>query len=193
MKKDINIVYSLLIISLFFFSCASPAQIQEMQVDDLNSPRTIIDYVNIRNVIGGKRTFPFGFGKPTIQNDDFREALVLSLEQSSIVKRVLEDTDWTLDVEIIEASDPNFIIINSTVDTKIHYKIYFRNKIVFDVMINETGSAGFEEERFAVTRIRVAMQLSAKNNIRKFLKRISKLNFSLDGKIITDGLEFKVN
>lgn len=178
---------NLFLLSFFTVSCLTPANVKEMTVYDFDDKKNATNCIYVNKVGGGKDTIPYGWGRPTIQNDNFKEAIKLSLERINLL--CLKEDDWTLEVRIIEASDRNIFIFDAKVFTDILYIIKFKQNKKIELNISEEGIVKFSDIFFAEMRIKKAMEISARNNIREFMKIISRLNFRPDGSVINTNNE----
>ena len=61
---------------------------------------------------------------------------------------------------------------NLTVKTIIEYNLYDKNKLVFSKNISQSGNATMSDALFGTKRLRLANEISAKNNIKEMLQSL---------------------
>ena len=61
---------------------------------------------------------------------------------------------------------------NLTVKTTIEYKLYNKNKLVFSKNINQSGNATMSDALYGTKRLRLANEISARNNIKEMLQSL---------------------
>jgi hypothetical protein len=165
----------LIFISVLFSRCATAASIDGMTVKDYKVEKQIGDQVFIKSVTGGKKTNPLWISK--ISNENFEEAFKKSVLESNVFSKVSSviDDDWVLEVNIISVDQP-FIGFTFMVNTLIEYKLYNKNKLVFSKSINQSGKATISDAFYGVKRLRLANEISARNNIKELLQSLKEVN-----------------
>jgi hypothetical protein len=157
-------------ISVFLSRCASSASIEGMTVKDYKSEKLIGDRIFIKSVTGGKKTNPLWVSN--ISNKNFEEALKKSVLECNAFSEIetITDGDWVLEVNIISVNRP--MGFNLTVKTTIEYKLYNKNKLVFSKNINQSGNATMSDALYGTKRLRLANEISARNNIKEMLQSL---------------------
>lgn len=158
-------------------SCAFPSKKGGMTITDYESPKKIKDKILVRESIGGSITLPFWTSE--ISNGEFTAAVQDSLINSKLFTSLSNnwDDNWGLKIEIIKVDQP-LIGIDFTVITNVKYTLYLKGKKVHETTVVADGTATPNDTVFAVKRLRLANEKSAKNNIQKFIKEISELDFA---------------
>lgn len=168
--------YLLLIVfvSIFFIRCASSATIEGMTVKDYKTEKQIGNKIFIKPVTGGKKTNPLWVSK--ISDANFEEAFKKSVLESNFFSEIssIMDDNWVLEINLINVDQP-FIGFTFTVETTIDYKLYYKNKLVFSKIISQTGIAKMSDAVYGVKRLRLANEVSARNNIKEMLRSLNKM------------------
>jgi hypothetical protein len=161
-------------VSVFLSRCASSATVEGMTVKDYKSEKLISDKIFIKPVTGGKKTNPLWVSK--ISNENFEEAFKKSILESNVFSKIssIIDDDWVLEINLISVDQP-FIGFTFTVKTTIEYKLYYKNKLVFSKNINQTGSAKMSDAIYGVKRLRLANEVSARNNIKELFQSLNEI------------------
>lgn len=164
----------LVFVSVLLSQCASTATIEGMTVKDYKVEKLIGDKILIKSVTGGKKTNPLWVSN--ISNKNFEEALKKSVIESNAFTKIeaITDDDWVLEVNIISVNRP--MGFNLTVKTSMEYKLYTKNKLVFSKNINQTGSATMSDALYGTKRLRLANEISAKNNIKEMLQSLKEIS-----------------
>jgi hypothetical protein len=164
----------LVFLSTLLVKCASSATIQGMTVTDYKSKVQVGDKIFIRPVTGGKETN--SFGKSKISNKNFEEAFKKSVLSSNVFSKIstTANDDWTLEIKLISVDQPSFGL-TFTVQTTIDYKLYYKDKLVFSKSIMQPGIATFSDAFAGVKRLRLANEVSAKNNIKSLLEALNEI------------------
>lgn len=163
----------LIFISVFFSRCATGASVKGMTVKDYKVEKQIGNQVFIKSVTGGKKTNPLWVSN--ISNKNFEEALKKSFIESNAFTKTeaIIDGDWVLEVSIISVSRPKWF--NLTVKTTIEYKLYNKNNLVFNKSINQSGNATMSDALYGAKRLRLANEISVKNNIKALLESLNEI------------------
>ncbi|WP_433834977.1 hypothetical protein [Flavobacterium anhuiense] len=162
-------------VSIFFTSCASGATIEGMTVKDYKTEKKVGDKIFIKSVTGGKKTNPLWTSK--ISNENFEEAFKKSVVESEVFSKITSitnDDDWVLEINLVSVDQP-FFGATFTVKTAIEYKLYYQNKLMFSKNIKQSGSARTSDALIGVKRLRLANEVSAKNNIKEFLQSLNEI------------------
>lgn len=168
MKKILCLASTLLI-----FSCAFPSTKEGMKVMDYKSSKKIGEKIFVKESKGGSSTLPFWTSE--ISNDNFTTAVKDSLLASKTFSALANnwDEDWGLEIEIIDVDQP-MVGVDMTVATNIKYTLYFKGKKTYEISVHEKGKATMNDTFFAVKRLRLANEKSAKKNIEKFISDLEK-------------------
>lgn len=178
MKKFIQFSLLSAVITIFIQGCATPAQTQSMAVPTESIKvvaNPIGDQLNIV-VSGGRDTLATGYS--SIANEDFAASLKQSLKDSGLFYNIHllsnEEQDHTLQVYIARIQQPA-IGFSFTVHLEVNYRLTDNRNgetVLQEVILSEyTASAG---DAFAgVTRLRLATEGAARENIRKLIDRLA--------------------
>jgi len=169
--------FSLVLIGCFMLTggCAAPAQFENMTyTQPLGSSfdSELREQVEITAVQGGSKTNPLWVSQ--ISNEDFQKALEISLSSQGLLAN---DGRFKLKVTLLEVEQPLFGL-DLKVISKVNYIIVDtdKNEILFDEIVEASHIATFSDAFAAVTRLRMANEGSGKNNIKRFLERLSNLS-----------------
>lgn len=165
----------LVFLSTLLVQCAAPATIEGMTVKDYKSQTQIGDKIFIKPVIGGKKTNPLGASR--ISNENFEEAFKKSILESNVFSKIstIMADDWVLEINLIAVDQPSFGF-TFTVKTVIEYKLYYKNELVLKKNINQSGRATMSDTFFGVKRLRLANEISARNNIKMLLQSLNEIS-----------------
>lgn len=158
--------------------CASPASKQELIVDD-TSFGTKHPYSVSVIAGGGGETSAMDY--TNISNEDLAGAIEESIIKSGLFSSVVkgDGADYKLSVYIVSMSKPMFGF-SFTIDMEMSWSLV--NSRTGDAVMKEsiksshTTTAG--EAFAAVTRIRLAVEGAAEENIRQGLQKIAELSFN---------------
>lgn len=172
--------YLLLIIStLILTACASPARVEKMAIpsDDAASKYSgdtpLKDNITVYSVTGGESTNPMWTSE--IASDDFKKALVMSLEIAKLLSKDNKNGKYFLDAKMIEVDQPIFGA-SLTVTSTIKYTLTDRNnKIILDETIETPYTATMGDAFLAVERLKLANEGSAQTNIAGLIQKLYDL------------------
>ncbi len=184
MRNAITAAMLLLFLSLAAMTtgCAGPAQVGRMVI----SPQEVAQYrgntplkdnVSINNVTGGQETNPLWTSE--IGNNEFRQALEQSLRATQLLSRDGNSGRYILSARILSVDQPLFGF-SITVTTTVQYTLV--DKANKDEVFNETISAPYtatvSDSFYAVDRLMLANEGSARANIRKLIQMLFELKIS---------------
>jgi len=129
------------------------------------------------DVTGGQETG--SMGKPQISNATFQQALVESITKSQMFSRVVEGAggDYLLSVVLFSMDQPT-MGFDFTVKMEAGWTLKRANTsaTVWQEAIRSVYTATTDDAFAAITRLRLATEGAARNNIAEGLSKISKLN-----------------
>jgi len=166
----------LVLLSTLFVQCVSTASIEGMTVKDYKAGKKVGDKIFIKSVTGGKKTNPLWVS--TISNENFEEAFKKSVVESEVFSKIdsiTNDDGWVLEINLISVDRP-FFGTTFTVKTTIEYKLYNKNKLMFSKNIKQSGSATMSDAIIGGKRLRLANEISAKNNIKELLQSLNEIS-----------------
>ena len=157
---------------------AIPAGKQELVVDDRRFD-TRHPYSITVITAGGGETDPMLY--TNISNEDLAGAIEESIIKSGLFSRVVhgDDADYKLSVSLVSMSKP-LIGLDFTIDMEMAWSLLNMKTgdAVMRESINSSHTTSVGAAFAAVTRIRMAVEGAAQENIRKGLQKIA--NLSLD-------------
>jgi len=156
--------------------CATATTSQGMVPTSYQVVRTHPQTVSVE-VKGGKQTD--SMGKAQISDATFQQALVESINKSQTFSRVVEGAggDYVLSVILFSVDQPS-IGFSFTVKIEAGWTLKRANTgtTVWQESIRSEYTATTSDAFAGVTRLRMATEGAARNNIAEGLSRISKLN-----------------
>jgi hypothetical protein len=117
-------------------------------------------------------------GKPQISDADFTRALIESINQSKVFSQVVPGTggNYALQVAIISMEQPTF---GGSFTVKMEAAWSLRRSdgtAVWQEGIRSAHTATMDDSMVGVTRLRLATEGAARENIKQGLAKISRLN-----------------
>lgn len=165
----------LIVLSTLLVQCASSASIEGMTVKDYKTEKKVGEKIFIKSVTGGKKTNPLWTSQ--ISNENFEEAFKKSIVESEVFSKIdsiTNDDNWVLEIDLISVDQP-FFGMTFTVKTTIDYKLYYKNKLMFSKNVKQSGSATTSDAILGVKRLRLANEVSARNNIKELLQSLNEI------------------
>ena len=157
--------------------CASPASREAMQAVSISPANPHPYSVSVRTA-GGNETGALDM--PSIANVDFKAAIEKSIVQSGVFKSVIEGkgSDYELSVTITQITKPLFGF-SFTVTMEAAWSLVKASdrSIVMRKAIQSSYTANMSDSFAGVTRLRLAVEGAARENITSGLKEISSLSF----------------
>jgi hypothetical protein len=158
----------------FVGGCASGAVSKNMVPKDM-TVANIHPYSVLVKVAGGRETNAVGTSQ--ISSPEFQDAIVESLRTYGVFKSVLTEgnTDYMLEAAILNLQQPQFGF-NLTVTIETAWKLTnMRNgsTVMSENLVN-SYTATVDDAFAASTRLRLANEGAARENIRESLKKISE-------------------
>ncbi|MGB5474090.1 MAG: hypothetical protein WBQ78_11490 [Gammaproteobacteria bacterium] len=174
----INLIRQVLACSIVVWlsGCASPASKQALVVDDTSFGARHPYSVSIRTSGGGETG---AMDYTNISNEDLAAAIEESIKTSGLFSSVIkgDGADYMLSVSLISMSKPMFGF-SFTIDMEMAWSLVNTrtgNAVMREsVKSSHTATAG--EAFAAVTRIRLAVEGAAQDNIRQGLQKIAALS-----------------
>lgn len=175
-----NIKTILLLVGIALMAgCASSPQLLDMiPKDEKLVFESTGKSLKIVRATGGEETNPMGSSK--INAKDYKLALIESIKKSNLFTQVSFDniSDYELTATILSQDQPA-IGLDMTVTLTVAYVIKSSSTgdKVFDKPITASYTASVGEAFVGVTRLRKANEGAVRENIKRFLWEISKLQF----------------
>ena len=167
---------SLLVLSAVFGGCATPANYEGMVPPVIETEKKHPQTVSAM-VTGGKETDTIG--KSQISDTAFAQALTEAITQSKTFSRVVQGkgADYLLTVIIFSMDQPNFgLSFTVKMEAGWMLKRVENGQTVWRESIKSEHTATIGDAFVGATRLRLATEGAAKNNIAQGLAEISKLN-----------------
>lgn len=153
--------------------CATPASYQGMVPASVDIAKKHNKSVSV-SVSGGQETS--GGGKPQISNEAFSQALTQAITTSQVFSSAVpQGGDYQLTVAMISMQQPSFGL-SFTVTLEAGWTLKRGDAVVWQEAIKSSFTATTSDAFAAVTRLRLATEGAAKENIKAGLSKISKLN-----------------
>lgn len=131
--------------------------------------------VSVGGVEGGRETYRLWVSQ--ISNENFKEALSKSLKNSGIESENPDQARYVLSASIRKVDQPWFGF-DMTVDTVISYILTEKSssKVLLNQEIAASHTADFTEALYGPSRLRLANEGSAKQNIAKLLSSLQEFD-----------------
>ena len=156
--------------------CSTPATSKSMVVSTFSLQKVFPYSVSV-NVLGGKETS--AMDKPQISNEAFMQAIEDSLYKSGLFSEIIhgKNADYLLNVMIFNLTQPSFGF-SFTVKMEAVWSLAHADsqKVLMKESIRSSFTATAGEAFAAVTRLRIATEGAAQENIRLGIKKLSQLN-----------------
>ena len=156
--------------------CSPPATSKSMVVSTFSLQKVFPYSVSV-NVLGGKETG--AMDKSQISNEAFMQAIADSLYKSGLFSEIIhgKNADYLLNVMIFDLTQPSFGF-SFTVKMEAVWSLAHADsqKVLMKESIRSSFTATAGEAFAAVTRLRIATEGAAQENIRLGIKKLSQLN-----------------
>lgn len=169
-------ISAVLIAGSLLFGCASPAQVENMKIDDstnMTFDEMLSNSIEVNEVGGGEETNPMWTSE--IGNTEFESALKDSLKLLYLISKD-DQPEYELSAQLMEVDQPSFGL-DMEVTSSIRYVLVEKSsqEVLFDEVIVAPYTATFGDAFSGVERLRMANEGSAKSNITHFLEKLSEL------------------
>ena len=175
LKKSTGI---LVIFAAFELSgCASNASIEQMTYNNNTTEKpnkvALINNISIPTVTGGKETNPLWTSQ--INNENFKQALEASLQKANLYHMV-NGEKYQLTANLLNLDQP-FMGLDLKVTLQVHYNLQDKksNQIIFNKNITSSYTATFSDSPVAITRLKIANEGAARENIQQLIKELYHL------------------
>lgn len=162
--------------ALVMAGCASPANRQAMTPQDLVPAKSHAYSVSVQTA-GGSDTGVLD--SSNISDSDLKAALEDAISQNRVFERVVQGNlaDYQLSVRVVNVSKPLFGA-TFTVDMECAWSLAKRSdqSTVMRRSVKSSGTASMSDAFAGVTRLRMAVENAARDNIRQGLGAISTLS-----------------
>jgi len=156
--------------------CATPATSKSMVVSTFSLQKVFPYSVSV-NVLGGKETS--AMDKSQISNETFMQAIADSLYKSGLFSKIIhgKNADYLLNVMIFNLAQPSFGF-SFTVKMEAVWSLAHADskKVLMRESVRSSFTATTGDAFAGVTRLRIATEGAAQENIRLGIKKLSQLN-----------------
>jgi hypothetical protein len=170
-----NLGVSLLAAAVLLAGCATPTSQEAMVPTAISTVKKHPQTVTVE-VSGGQETS--AIGKTQVSNDALAKALTQAIEGSKAFSKVVKGTggDYLLTVNIFSIDQPNFGL-SFTVKMEAGWTLKRANDgaVVWQESIKSEHTATTSDAFVGVTRLKMATEGAAKNNVAQGLEKVSKL------------------
>jgi outer membrane murein-binding lipoprotein Lpp len=175
---------AVLAVAAVLVGCATPARIDQMQVDPSLATRSaaassaLKDNVAVKEVTGGQETNPMWMSN--VSSSDFERALEASLRNAGLLSPNRQGSRYTLTAHMLKLEQPYFGA-SLTVTATVQYTLVERvsGKEVFARSLVTPYTAEFSAALFATERLKLANEGAARANIQQLIDALVALR--LDG------------
>ena len=159
-----------------FSGCSTPATSKSMVVSTFSLQKVFPYSVSV-NVLGGKETS--AMDKSQISNEAFMQAIADSLYKSGLFSKIIhgKNADYLLNVMIFNLAQPSFGF-SFTVKMEAVWSLAHADskKVLMRESVRSSFTATTGDAFAGVTRLRIATEGAAQENIRLGIKKLSQLN-----------------
>mgnify|MGYP001258722766 FL=1 len=156
--------------------CSTPATSKSMVVSTFSLQKVFPYSVSV-NVLGGKETS--AMDKSQISNEAFMQAIADSLYKSGLFSKIIhgKNADYLLNVMIFNLAQPSFGF-SFTVKMEAVWSLAHADskKVLMRESVRSSFTATTGDAFAGVTRLRIATEGAAQENIRLGIKKLSQLN-----------------
>ena len=156
--------------------CSTPATSKSMVVSTFSLQKVFPYSVSV-NVLGGKETS--AMDKSQISNEAFMQAIEDSLYKSGLFSEIIhgKNADYLLNVMIFNLAQPSFGF-SFTVKMEAVWSLAHADskKVLMRESVRSSFTATTGDAFAGVTRLRIATEGAAQENIRLGIKKLSQLN-----------------
>jgi len=156
--------------------CSTPATSKSMVVSTFSLQKVFPYSVSV-NVLGGKETS--AMDKSQISNETFMQAIADSLYKSGLFSKIIhgKNADYLLNVMIFNLAQPSFGF-SFTVKMEAVWSLAHADskKVLMRESVRSSFTATTGDAFAGVTRLRIATEGAAQENIRLGIKKLSQLN-----------------
>ena len=162
--------------ALFLGGCATPAQSNAMVSASMGAVTKHAESLSL-TVTGGSETSAAGASQ--ISNADFASALGQSIQQSGLFAKIIppgKSGDYQLEVAIVSLQQPLFgFSMTVTIETNWTLTHPSDHAVIWRKAISTSHTASTGEAFAAVTRLRLATEGAARDNIRDAITQLSTI------------------
>jgi len=180
--KALNFLLFIGLSMSIFFGCATPARVNQMVISGMDAGHfqgesPFKENISVGNVSGAEETNPLWTSE--IGNEDFKKALVQSLQNAKLLNWDEKKTQYTLNAQMISVVQDMFGI-DLEVTAIVQYTLINKtnNQETFSTVIHSPYTATFSDAFLAIERLRLANEGSARANITQLIKELYKFEIN---------------
>ncbi len=174
--KAFNFLLSLCFSMLIFFGCATPARVNQMAISVMDAGHfqgdtPFKENISVGSVSGGEGTNPLWTSE--IGNEDFKKALVQSLQAAKLLNWNEKKTRYTLNAKMISVVQDMFGM-DLEVIAVVQYALIDKtnNQETFSAVIHSPYTATVSDAFLGFERLKLANEGSARANITQLIKEL---------------------
>ena len=179
MKKRVISSLAVLSCCITLSGCGINASIEPMTYDYQQAHKTakkpanknLIHAITVAEVKGGHTINPLL--APEVSNENYKLALEKSLQNAQLLQEG-SPGDYSLQATIERFERP-IAGFDFTATLVVNYKLTKSNKIIFDKTITSSHTAKMSDSFIGVTRLKMANEGSARNNIKQLINDLYKI------------------
>lgn len=174
-KKYLSLI--LVLCGFTLGGCASNANFTQMIAHPASNQKpinkTLEHGIGVEQVSGGHETNPLWTSQ--INNAGFQTALVQSLKEANLYQE-LDDAKYILNVNLVKLHQP-LVGFNFTVTCEVNYLLQDAQSkaTLYSKNVVSSYTAKISDHPMAVTRLKVANEGAARENIRQFINDLYQL------------------
>ena len=169
-----------LVAALVLAGCASPARVDQMQIDPSVATRiaaassALKENVGIKDITGGRETNPMWVSN--ISSSDFERALEASLRNAGLLSINRQGSKYVLTAHMLKLDQPMFGA-SMTVTAAVRYELIERasGKEVLSRTLTTPFTAEFSAAFLGVERLKLANEGAARTNIQQLIDALVAL------------------
>ena len=173
-------LFAAVAVSFVLGACATPARVEQMQIDTPMAARVAIassalkESIAIKDVSGGGETNPLWMSK--VASADFERALEASLRSAGLAALGRQAGRFQLTAHLQKLDQP-FAGFSMTVTATVEYTLIERatGRDVFKQTIAASHTASVSDAFVGVERLKLANEGAARGNIQKLIEALSQL------------------
>lgn len=179
-------------IALFLSGCATPARVDQMQVNSTLATRTaaanspLKESIAVKDVTGGKETNPMWISN--VSSSDFSRALEASLKDSGLLSNNNQGSKYTLVAHLQKLDQPLFGA-SMTVTATVQYSLVERQtgKEVFARTVSMPYTAAWNDAFLGAERLKLANEGAIRVNIQQLIDALLAEKISAAGQVSYGG------
>ncbi|MGB6976179.1 MAG: hypothetical protein WBE18_01790 [Gammaproteobacteria bacterium] len=171
----------LILMSLMLCGCATGASVDQMIPHGIPTLKpknvSLANNITVNQTLGGHETNPLWTSQ--ISNANFKAALIQSLQQANLYHQ-FNGSGYALNATFVRLQQP-FLGVSLTVRCTVNYVLenLKTNKVIYSRRIATSYTATFSDSPLATTRLRMANEGAARENIKELITDLYQLKKSM--------------